>query len=100
MLNQAHLYTCRITILACKRLASAFRRLVLVLFVATGTSQVLAAPPGEAAAEPPQTKPEESRPALPASVDLRPRFEAWTMPPRRQGRRNTCSVFVTAGAFE
>src|SRR6185295_14967266 len=51
-------------------------------------------------AEPPQTKPEENGPALPASVDLRPRFEGWKMSPRSQGRRNTCSVFVTAGAFE
>lgn len=47
-----------------------------------------------------QSTPAAESAALPAQVDLRPQFEAWKMPPRRQGRRNTCSVFVTAGAFE
>lgn len=37
---------------------------------------------------------------LPAEVDLRPLFAKWEMPPKSQGRRNTCSVFVTVGAFE
>lgn len=46
------------------------------------------------AADAPAEKP------LPAEVDLRPQFEQWNLPPRRQGRRNTCSVFVTVGAFE
>jgi len=52
---------------------------------------------------PPSTPPETpaaERAAQPDQVDLRPQFEAWKLPPRRQGRRNTCSVFVTAGAFE
>jgi hypothetical protein len=38
--------------------------------------------------------------ALPKQVDLRTQLERWNLAPRRQGRRNTCSVFVTAGAFE
>lgn len=37
---------------------------------------------------------------LPAEVDLRPQFAELELPPRSQGRRNTCSVFVTVGAFE
>ena len=37
---------------------------------------------------------------LPAEVDLRPQFTRWNLAPRRQGRRNTCSVFVTAAALE
>lgn len=37
---------------------------------------------------------------LPEKVDLRPQFALWKMPPRAQGARNTCSVFVTVGAFE
>ena len=37
---------------------------------------------------------------LPTSVDLRPQFAKWKLPPRGQGERNTCSVFVTVGAFE
>jgi len=37
---------------------------------------------------------------LPAEVDLRPQFARWELAPRRQGRRNTCSVFVTAAALE
>lgn len=36
----------------------------------------------------------------PAEVDLRPEFLALELPPRRQGRRNTCSVFTTAAAME
>ena len=38
--------------------------------------------------------------ALPASVDLRPRFLQWNLPPRRQGPRGTCSVFTVTGALE
>ncbi len=37
---------------------------------------------------------------LPKSVDLRPQFKKWNLPPKRQGARNTCSVFVTTGALE
>ena len=37
---------------------------------------------------------------LPEKVDLRPQFAKWKLPPRAQGARNTCSVFVTVGAFE
>jgi len=38
--------------------------------------------------------------ALPAEVDLRPAMDELGLKPRRQGRRGTCSVFTTAGAFE
>lgn len=37
---------------------------------------------------------------LPEKVDLRPQFDKWKLPPRAQDARNTCSVFVTVGAFE
>ena len=37
---------------------------------------------------------------LPEKVDLRPQFAKWKLPPRAQGTRNTCSVFVTVGAFK
>lgn len=37
---------------------------------------------------------------LPAAVDLRPKFEAWQLSPRRQGARPTCSVFTYIGALE
>jgi hypothetical protein len=33
-------------------------------------------------------------------VDLRPKFSAWNIGKRKQGVRNTCSVCVTASAFE
>ncbi len=35
-----------------------------------------------------------------SAVDLRPNFERWNLAQRRQGRRNTCSVFATVGAME
>ncbi len=34
------------------------------------------------------------------SVDLRPELRRWGLVERRQGRRNTCSVFTVAGAIE
>lgn len=37
---------------------------------------------------------------LPPTVDLRPEFERWGLPPRRQGARGTCSVFTVTGALE
>jgi hypothetical protein len=37
---------------------------------------------------------------LPASVDLRPKFEAWNLTNRVQGKRGTCSVFAVTGALE
>jgi len=52
----------------------------------------------------PETTPAAEAPAadsaLPAEVDLRPTFRELQLPPRPQGRRGTCSVFTTAGAFE
>jgi len=36
----------------------------------------------------------------PGTVDLRPVFEKWNLPPRSQGERPTCSVFTVAGAIE
>lgn len=38
--------------------------------------------------------------SLPVAVDLRPNFERWQLPLRKQGNRNTCSVFATVGAME
>jgi hypothetical protein len=37
---------------------------------------------------------------LPASVDLRPKFEQWNLTNRSQGKRGTCSVFALGGALE
>ncbi len=36
----------------------------------------------------------------PDSVDLSPRFESMGLSPKRQGARNTCSVFTLSGALE
>lgn len=38
--------------------------------------------------------------ALPAGIDLRPRFERWEFGRSRQGDRPTCSVFTVVGALE
>ena len=38
--------------------------------------------------------------ALPAEVDLRANFARWKLPIRKQGARDTCSVFTTVGAIE
>lgn len=35
-----------------------------------------------------------------AQVDLRPNFARWGLPIKKQGARNTCSVFTTTGAME
>ncbi|MCA9258690.1 MAG: hypothetical protein KDA61_05805 [Planctomycetales bacterium] len=37
---------------------------------------------------------------LPRRVDLRVHFKRWRLDPRKQGHRNTCSVFVTTEALE
>lgn len=39
-------------------------------------------------------------PAVPSSVDLRPKLQAFDLPPRAQGARGTCSVFTTCEAIE
>ncbi len=38
--------------------------------------------------------------ALPAAVDLRPKFEAWGLAVRGQADRPTCSVFTVVAAIE
>ena len=48
----------------------------------------------------PQVAPATTDAALPAAVDLRPKFADFGLAPRSQGRRNTCSVFTTVGALE
>ncbi len=40
------------------------------------------------------------RGAEPQSVDLRAAFQAWSLDPRVQGKRGTCSVFVVTEALE
>jgi len=37
---------------------------------------------------------------VPACVDLRPIFAAYSLPPRPQGHRGTCSIFTTCEAIE
>lgn len=46
------------------------------------------------------SKSEADLSTLPVAVDLRPQFEEFGLGPRRQGRRNTCSVFTTVAAME
>ena len=41
-----------------------------------------------------------SKPSAASEVDLRPGFEQWKLPPKKQGARNTCSVMTTVGAME
>ena len=63
-------YTGGMSIAHHPRPAARTHRFLLLLLLFSATKLSLAAPPVEPA-ELPQTKPEESRPALPASVDLR-----------------------------
>ncbi|MDH7503015.1 MAG: hypothetical protein QHJ82_09955 [Verrucomicrobiota bacterium] len=37
---------------------------------------------------------------LPKSVDLRPELDRFSLAPRQQGSRPTCSVFTVVGAIE
>jgi hypothetical protein len=70
----------------------------LVQFAAADDAKPLATTEAAKTAGP---KAGESKPdQLPAEVDLRPALEKFGLGPRRQGRRNTCSVFTTAAAFE
>jgi len=39
-------------------------------------------------------------PAVKSKVNLQPNLERWGLQPKAQGRRGTCSVCVTTGAFE
>jgi hypothetical protein len=50
----------------------------------------------ESSASPKSTQADE----LPAQVDLRPTLNDYGLGPRRQGHRNTCSVFTTTAALE
>jgi hypothetical protein len=61
-----------------------------------------AAAPSAAApsAAPDKAAPDKAAVALPAEVDLRPELLKYGLGPRRQGRRNTCSVFTTAATIE
>ncbi|MHB1036052.1 MAG: DUF2961 domain-containing protein [Pirellulales bacterium] len=62
-------------------------------------------PAGEPAADSPGTTPAPREKAgkpgdQPQSLDLRPAFEKWSLDPRVQGGRGTCSVFAVTGALE
>jgi hypothetical protein len=57
---------------------------------ATGSRSTLP-PPGSAA---------EKRAREPQSIDLRPVFQKWSLDPRVQGKRGTCSVFVVTESLE
>ena len=52
----------------------------------------------EKASNPPSPSPKAADPR--AGVDLRPMFKKWGLEPKKQGKRNTCSVFVTTWALE
>ncbi len=51
-------------------------------------------------AQPKPLKAPGSATANPPAADLRPNFERWQLALRKQGARNTCSVFATVGAME
>ena len=48
----------------------------------------------------PPTPPGPSPAVAAGSVDLRPSFDDWDLPPRAQGDRGTCSAFVITDAIE
>src|SRR5262245_16978726 len=85
-------------------------RFTLALFALVTTTSLLRAVDAPTVAAEAATKPQETPAApspkasdkkkLPARVDLRPQMTEWGLVPRRQGRRNTCSVFTTTGVFE
>ena len=51
-------------------------------------------------AQPKPLKPPGNASAMPAATDLRANFERWELAQRKQGARDTCSVFATLGAME
>jgi len=77
------------------------RRVVPILLgvlMAMLAAAFLSSPPeGEAQS---QRKPGKRASTLPLIVDLRPMFKEFGLEPRSQGKRNTCSVFVTTWALE
>jgi hypothetical protein len=66
--------------------------MMLGLFVVPATL-----PPASSA---PPTPDESGAPEPVDSIDLRPVFAKWGLPPRAQGDRGTCSVFTITGAIE
>jgi hypothetical protein len=75
---------------------------VALLIAATG---VPVCPAGEptTGSRPPSSAPRaraEQQGNDPKSVDLRPAFEKWSLDPRVQGKRGTCSAFVVTEAIE
>ena len=74
-------------------------KLLLLLLSVVG-GEALAASSTEAIAAIAASPTPSASENLPASVDLRPQMKLWGLEPRNQGRRNTCSVFATTGAFE
>lgn len=62
----------------------------------TGTPSAAATP----AAVESDTRPAAAAATFPASVDLRPTFARYNLPPRPQGHRGTCSIFTTCEAIE
>jgi hypothetical protein len=65
----------------------------LAILAATHFAQFLYADAAAGTAKP-------AKAATAGSVDLRPAFEKWGLPPRVQGGRGTCSVFTMTGALE
>lgn len=68
---------------------------------ALATAGAFAAPDGDATKPAAPAASEKKEPdAPPASADLRKEMDALGLGPRKQGARNTCSVFTTAAALE
>jgi hypothetical protein len=84
-------------------------RFTFALLALVSTTSILRADDAANVAAGTPTKPQETPASpgskaadkkLPTRVDLRPQMTEWGLVPRRQGRRNTCSVFATTGVFE
>jgi hypothetical protein len=76
------------------------RSLLTLLLVLAATRMCFAEATASASSETPVEDAAAPAVKLPAGVDLRPQMKEWGLVPRRQGRRNTCSVFATAGVLE
>jgi hypothetical protein len=64
----------------------------------TNLAEPIASPDGEGTGSGADSA--ERSAAIPPAVDLRPQFASFDLTPRRQGKRNTCSVFTTTAALE
>jgi hypothetical protein len=77
-----------------------YRRSIHLRALILASASALLAGSVRAASEPPPAGGGARDAAASSSADLRPLFAGWELPPRLQGGRNTCSVFVVTGCIE